>query len=139
MDAVGLHAPCRQDERGYLEADFQASSGDPSVLAGAIAYVTSHIGIGFTASILQEHPFQFARRLSTLDHASRGRIAWNIIPDDPPDAWADEYVDVTFKLWEGSWEEDALRQDRRSGSSSATATGCPSGIPPPVTAARSRE
>jgi len=30
-------------------------------------------------------------------------------------AWADEYVDVTYKLWEGSWEEDALVQDRATG------------------------
>jgi long-chain alkane monooxygenase len=68
------------------------------------------------ASILQEHPFNFARRISTLDHASKGRIAWNVVADDPPNAWAEEYVDVTYKLWEGSWEEDALRQDGRADS-----------------------
>ena len=115
-DAVGHHSPCRRDERGYFEAGFQAPSSDPSVLAGAIAYVTRHLGIAFTASILQEHPFNFARRISTLDHASKGRIAWNIVADDPPNAWAEEYVDVTYKLWEGSWEEDALRQDGRADS-----------------------
>jgi alkanesulfonate monooxygenase SsuD/methylene tetrahydromethanopterin reductase-like flavin-dependent oxidoreductase (luciferase family) len=78
------------------------------------------------------HPFNFARRISTLDHASKGRIAWNIVTNYLPNAsrnfgldgltrhddryaWADEYVEVTYKLWEGSWEEDALRQDRASG------------------------
>jgi alkanesulfonate monooxygenase SsuD/methylene tetrahydromethanopterin reductase-like flavin-dependent oxidoreductase (luciferase family) len=114
-DAVGHNARWRRDTRGYPEARFQAPDDDPSVLAGAIAYVTSHLGIALTASILQEDPVSFARRVSTLDHASKGRIAWNIA-DDPPGMWTEEYVDVTYKLWEGSWEEDALRQDGRAGS-----------------------
>jgi len=131
-DVVGLYAPYRGDERKYVEAGLQVPSNDPSVLAGAIAYATEHLGIAFTASILQEHPFNFARRISTLDHASRGRIAWNIVTNYLPNAsrnfglegltrhderyaWADEYVDVTYKLWEGSWEEDALVQDRETG------------------------
>jgi FMN-dependent oxidoreductase (nitrilotriacetate monooxygenase family) len=129
---VGLYAPYRGDERKYFEAGLQVPSNDPSVLASAIAYATEHLGIAFTASILQEHPFNFARRVSTLDHASKGRIAWNIVTNYLPNAsrnfglegltkhderyaWADEYVDVTYKLWEGSWEEDALVQDATSG------------------------
>lgn len=131
-DVVGLYAPYRGDERKYFEAGLQVPSNDPSVLASALAYVTEHLGIAFTASILQEHPFNFARRVSTLDHASKGRIAWNIVTNYLPNAsrnfglegltkhderyaWADEYVDVTYKLWEGSWEEDALLQDREAG------------------------
>jgi FMN-dependent oxidoreductase (nitrilotriacetate monooxygenase family) len=131
-DVVGLYAPYRGDERKYVEAGLQVPSNDPSVLASAIAYATEHLGIAFTASILQEHPFNFARRISTLDHASKGRIAWNIVTNYLPNAsrnfgldgltkhddryaWADEYVDVVYKLWEGSWEEDALVQDRETG------------------------
>lgn len=131
-DVVGLYAPYRGDERRYFEAGLQVPSNDPSVLASAIAYCTEHLGIAFTASILQEHPFNFARRVSTLDHATNGRIAWNIVTNYLPNAsrnfglegltahddryaWADEYVDVTYKLWEGSWEEDALLQDRVTG------------------------
>src|SRR4051794_5777247 len=131
-DVVGLYAPYRDDERKYFEAGLQVPSNDPSVLASALAYVTEHLGIAFTASILQEHPFNFARRISTLDHATRGRIAWNIVTNYLPNAsrnfgldgltkhderyaWADEYVDVTYKLWEGSWDEDALVQDRETG------------------------
>ena len=131
-DVVGLYAPYRGDERKYVETGLQVPSNDPSVLASAIAYATEHLGIAFTASILQEHPFNFARRISTLDHASKGRIAWNIVTNYLPNAsrnfglegltkhderyaWADEYVDVTYKLWEGSWEEDALVQDRETG------------------------
>jgi FMN-dependent oxidoreductase (nitrilotriacetate monooxygenase family) len=131
-DVVGLYAPYRGDERKYFEAGLQVPSNDPSVLASAIAYATENLGIAFTASILQEHPFNFARRISTLDHASKGRIAWNIVTNYLPNAsrnfglegltahderyaWADEYVDVTYKLWEGSWEEDALLVDRETG------------------------
>ena len=131
-DVVGLYAPYRGDERKYFEAGLQVPSNDPSVLASAIAYATKDLGVAFTASILQEHPFNFARRISTLDHASKGRIAWNIVTNYLPNAsrnfglegltnhderyaWADEYVDVTYKLWEGSWEEDALVQDRATG------------------------
>jgi long-chain alkane monooxygenase len=131
-DVVGLYAPYRGDERKYFEAGLQVPSNDPSVLASAIAYATEHLGIAFTASILQEHPFNFARRISTLDHASKGRIAWNIVTNYLPNAsrnfglegltahderyaWADEYVDVTYKLWEGSWDEDALVQDPVTG------------------------
>lgn len=33
----------------------------------------------FTSSIIQAHPVEFARRVSTLDHYSRGRIGWNIV------------------------------------------------------------
>lgn len=131
-DVVGLYAPYRGDERKYVEVGLQVPSNDPSVLASAIAYATEHLGIAFTASILQEHPFNFARRISTLDHASDGRVAWNIVTNYLPNAsrnfghdgltkhderyaWADEYVDVGYKLWEGSWEEDALLQDRETG------------------------
>jgi len=109
-DAVGHDASCRRDERGYSEGRQAASSG-PSVLAGAIAYVTRHLGVACTNSTRQEHPVDFARRISTFDHASQGRTAWRVAADDPQDARADEYVDVTYKLWEGSWDEDALRRD----------------------------
>jgi FMN-dependent oxidoreductase (nitrilotriacetate monooxygenase family) len=131
-DVVGLYADYRGDARKYFEAGLQVPSNDPSVLASALAYATEHLGIAFTSSILQEHPFTFARRISTLDHLTKGRVAWNIVTNYLPNAsrnygldgltkhderyaWADEYVDVTYKLWEGSWEEDALLQDRASG------------------------
>ena len=129
-DVVGLYAPYRGDERKYFEAGLQVPSNDPSVLASALAYVTEHLGIAFTASVLQEHPFNFARRVSTLDHASKGRIAWNIVTNYLPNAsrnfglegltrhderyaWADEYVDVTYKLWEGSWRRTPCSRTAR--------------------------
>ncbi|HVT70190.1 MAG TPA: LLM class flavin-dependent oxidoreductase [Trebonia sp.] len=104
-------------ERGKFDAvlfsDAAAPAGDPSVLAGAIAYVTSHLGIAVTASARQEDPLSFARRVSALDHASGGRVTWNLTGDLTGD-WLEEYADVTYKLWEGSWDEDALDQAGRA-------------------------
>ena len=36
----------------------------------------------------------------------------DLTPHDERYEWASEYVDVTYKLWEGSWEDGALLQDR---------------------------
>ena len=105
---------------------------DPSVAITALAAATDHIGFLFTSSILQEHPFTFARRVSTLDHLTRGRVGWNIVTSYSPNAarnfglddlppreeryrWAEEYVDVAYRLWEGSWEEGAVLADAGTG------------------------
>jgi FMN-dependent oxidoreductase (nitrilotriacetate monooxygenase family) len=116
----------------HLEVGLQIPSNDPASIISALAYNTEHLGFAFTSSVVQEHPFSFARKMSTLDHASKGRIAWNIVTNGLPNGarnfgfddlisheqryrWADEYVEVVYKLWEGSWDEDALLQDRVSG------------------------
>src|SRR5699024_12640440 len=41
--------------------------------------VTKHLGFGVTASVTHEHPYPFARRMSTLDHLTDGRVGWNIV------------------------------------------------------------
>ena len=70
--------------------------------------------------------------MSTLDHISDGRVAWNIVTSVLENAhrnfnateltkhderydWADEYVEAAYKLWEGSWEDDALLRDKAAG------------------------
>jgi len=90
--------------------------------------VTQHLGFAYTASILQTHPFTFARQLSTLDHLTGGRVGWNIVTSYLPNAaaclglrdlpghdarydMADEYLEVLYKLLEGSWEDDAVVAD----------------------------
>jgi FMN-dependent oxidoreductase (nitrilotriacetate monooxygenase family) len=100
------------------------------VILSALASHTEHLALAFSAGPIQEPPFNFARRVSTLDHASDGRIAWNIVTNllgwenfshdqrfahDDRYTLAEEYVDVLYKLWEGSWEDDALLADRESG------------------------
>ena len=127
-DVSGLHNDFKGSYRKHVEAGLQIPINDPSVILSALAYNTEHLGLAFTSNIVQEHPFNFARKISTLDHASKGRIAWNIVtnplanaahnfgqaltPHDERYEWAGEYVDVTYKLWEGSWDDGALLQDR---------------------------
>lgn len=131
-DVVGLYGDYGGSYEKYVETGLQIPSNDPSVIASAIAYATTDLGIAITSSVIQEHPFNFARKMSTLDHATGGRIAWNIVTSALTNAarnfghaeltehderyrWADEYVDVTYKLWEGSWDDGALLQDRERG------------------------
>src|SRR5699024_49570 len=52
---------------------------DPLSAVSAMAAVTNHLGFGVTASVSYEHPFLLARRLSSLDHLTKGRLAWNIV------------------------------------------------------------
>ena len=82
-----------------------------------------------TANLSYEAPYPFARRLSTLDHLTNGRIGWNIVTgylDSAARAMgqqqllahdrrrpADEFLDVTYQLWEGSWQDDALLADKQ--------------------------
>jgi len=130
-DVAGLYEEFEGTHRVHIETGLQIPSNDPSVILSALAYNTEHLGLAFTSNILQEHPFNFARKVSTLDHASQGRIAWNIVTNlqrngarnfgqeltehDARYAWAHEYVDVAYKLWEGSWDEGAILRDRESG------------------------
>jgi long-chain alkane monooxygenase len=131
-DVVGLYGPVDGDYEVNAREGLQIPSNDPSVLISALALNTKHLGLAFTSSVLQAHPFEFARRASTLDHISNGRIAWNIVTSTQENAarnfgfdrltdhddryeWADEYLDVVYKLWEGSWDEGALLKDRERG------------------------
>ncbi|WP_232716435.1 LLM class flavin-dependent oxidoreductase [Gordonia metallireducens] len=131
-DVVGLYDDYQGDWKKFVDTGLQIPSNDPLVLASALASHTENLGIAITSSILQEHPFDFARKISTLDHASNGRIAWNIVTSlsqnawrnfgydgitahDDRYAWAEEYVDVVYKLWEGSWDDGALIQDKVRG------------------------
>jgi alkanesulfonate monooxygenase SsuD/methylene tetrahydromethanopterin reductase-like flavin-dependent oxidoreductase (luciferase family) len=81
-----------------------------------MAAVTKNLGFGVTVATTYEQPYQLARRLSTLDHLTGGRVGWNIVtgyldsaarnfglvkqpPHDERYINAEEYVDVTYKLW----------------------------------------
>ena len=105
---------------------------DPMLLVSAMAAVTEHLGFGVTAGTAYEHPYPFARRMTTLDHLTNGRVGWNVVTGYLPSAArnmghddqlehdqrydvADEYLEVTYKLWEGSWEDDAVIRDREAG------------------------
>ncbi|MGN8119137.1 LLM class flavin-dependent oxidoreductase [Labrys sp. KNU-23] len=128
-DILGVDAVYKGSWDTYVREAVQIPINDSGVLAGALIQSTEHLGLTLTSSILQEHPFNFARKLSTLDHLSKGRVGWNIVtsvshnaaqnfgfdrivPHDERYRWAEEYVDVVYKLWEGSWDEDAVVNDK---------------------------
>lgn len=130
-DVVGFGDNFRGGSTYFVRGGIQVPVNDPLVLVSALAGATEHLGLMFTSSILQAHPFQFARQISTLDHLSAGRVGWNIVttamasaarnfgseltPHDARYVWAQEYVDVTYKLWEASWDDDAVSADRGTG------------------------
>ena len=130
-DVVGVYGPAGGGYEVFAKEGLQIPSNDPSVLISALAVNTKHLGFAFTSNVQQEHPFNFARKVSTLDHISRGRVAWNIVTGlqengarnfgtdglvdhDKRYDWAEEYVDVAYKLWEGSWDEGALLKDKEN-------------------------
>ncbi|MCS5713336.1 NtaA/DmoA family FMN-dependent monooxygenase [Herbiconiux sp. CPCC 205716] len=106
--------------------------GDPMPLVSALAAVTEKLGFILTTSTTVEPPAANARRFATLDHFTDGRIGWNIVTGSSGGTaaalmgkelirhdlrydMADDYVDVSLTLWEGSWEDDALVLDREAG------------------------
>jgi len=108
-----------------IPAASQFPINDPLYSIPALAAATESIGFGVTASTTYASPYQLARNFSTVDQLSEGRVAWNIvtsyldsaarnfgldtqIPHDERYAIAHEYMEVTYKLWEGSWRDDAV-------------------------------
>ena len=131
-DVVGVYDIYRGSvETSLLDAD-QVPVNDPFFQVPAMATVTKHLGFGVTSALTYEQPYALARKFSTLDHLTKGRVAWNVVTsylnsaavnlglkqqishDERYDI-ADEFLDVTYKLWEGSWDEDAVLRDRERG------------------------
>ncbi len=128
-DVIGYYDVYKGSNHHAIHQAAQIPVNDPLQLAAPIALATQHLGIGITASTSFEHPYTFARRLSTADHHTKGRVGWNIVTSylesgaknigqgglrrhDNRYEVADEYVEVLYKLWEGSWEEGAVVRDR---------------------------
>ena len=129
-DVLGLYDNYKGTADTSLRQAMQVPVNDPMLLIPAMAAATEHLGFAFTSSVLQAHPFTFARQLSTLDHLTNGRVAWNIVTSYLPNAGtnlgfdglppheeryarAEEYLEVIYKLVEGSWADDAVVDDRQ--------------------------
>lgn len=112
-----------------LKESIQLPSHDPSTLVSAMAAATQHLGFGVTVNLSYENPYQFARRFASLDHLTQGRIGWNIVTGyldsaerlvgqkglkehDLRYAQAEEFLELCYKFWEGSWEDDAVLKDK---------------------------
>jgi long-chain alkane monooxygenase len=127
-DVLGVYDVYGGTRDAALRHAIQVPVNDPLLLIPAMALVTEHLGFGVTCTLSYEPPYTFARRMSTLDHLTQGRIGWNVVTgyldsaakgmgqgrqqshDTRYDA-AEDYMRVVYKLWEGSWADDAVRRD----------------------------
>ncbi|HVB81514.1 MAG TPA: LLM class flavin-dependent oxidoreductase [Candidatus Binataceae bacterium] len=127
-DQLAAYGNFRGNTDEALRHALQFPVHDPLLLIPMMAAVTDCLGFASTLSVTYYPPYMAVRKLSTLDHLTKGRIGWNIvtslhtgearnmglkemIPHDLRYERADEYMEVCYKLWD-SWEPDAVVMDR---------------------------
>jgi FMN-dependent oxidoreductase (nitrilotriacetate monooxygenase family) len=131
-DVLGVYDVHGGSQDAAVRHGVQIPLLDPMLLVPAMAAATTHLGFGVTVNLAWEPPALLARRFSTLDHLTGGRIGWNIVTgyldsaaramgldrqmahDDRYDM-ADEFMAVVYRLWEESWAADAVQADRARG------------------------
>lgn len=131
-DALGLLDTWQGTPQASLQQGIQSPLIDPLLLISAMAAQTEQLGFGVTVSTTYEQPYLLTRKFTTLDHLTNGRIAWNIvtsqlesaarnlglssqIPHDERYERAEEFLEVSYQLWQHSWERDAVRRDKAAG------------------------
>jgi alkanesulfonate monooxygenase SsuD/methylene tetrahydromethanopterin reductase-like flavin-dependent oxidoreductase (luciferase family) len=130
-DSYSLFDIYGKSTAAILRAGAHSAGLDPMVIIPAMAAVTSSVGFGVTGSTSYLTPYILARTLSSLDHLTQGRVAWNVVtswskaaakalgaddvvPHDERYAVAHEYMDLVYKFWESSWADDAVVWDREN-------------------------
>lgn len=128
-DVIGYYDVYQGGVDLTLREGIQLPVNNPWLLVSAMAAVTQHIGFGLTATVGAHNPYTFARDVSTLDQLTNGRIGWNIVTGyvdsgtrglgqdglaehDSRYDRADDFLDLSYKLWEGSWEDGAVVADK---------------------------
>ena len=105
----------------------QLPENDPLPLLSALAAVTDDIGLIATASTSLYPPYLLAKKLSTIDDLTDGRLGWNVVTSsgqlefenvlgeyvahDDRYEQAREFLSVCCALWEESWDDDAVVRD----------------------------
>lgn len=104
---------------------------DPMPLVAVMAAETSRLGFGVTLSTNGISPYIAMRRITTMDHLSRGRVGWNVVTGfskaendangnaeqmehDARYDYADEFMDICYALWDGV-PPDAILMDKANG------------------------
>ncbi|WP_408010277.1 LLM class flavin-dependent oxidoreductase [Pseudalkalibacillus sp. A8] len=128
-DVVGVYDVYKGSRNAAVRQGVQVPVNDPLLLVPAMAQATKNLSFGLTYTLTYEQPYTLARRFSTLDHLTNGRVAWNIVSSyldsaarnyglsqqighDNRYELAEEFLEVVYKLWEGSWEDDAVKHDK---------------------------
>lgn len=118
-DVLGVYDVFRGSPDAAIANAVQVPVNDPLSLIPAMAYVTRNLGFGVTCAVSYEHPYTLARRFSTLDHLTGGRIGWNVVtgylnsaakgiglarqPEhDTRYEIAEEYMQIVYKLWKAA-------------------------------------
>jgi FMN-dependent oxidoreductase (nitrilotriacetate monooxygenase family) len=113
-----------------FEQAVELPKNDPMLLIPALAAAAPDLNFIVTTSSTFEQPYANARRFATLDHITQGRIGWNIVttssavvselfgtrqvPHDERYAMAQDFLELSYKLFEGSWEDDAVVADKQA-------------------------
>ncbi|WP_300682262.1 NtaA/DmoA family FMN-dependent monooxygenase [Nocardioides sp.] len=104
---------------------------DNLTVLGALAAVTTHLGLAGTINSTFNEPYEVARQFSSLDHLSEGRAAWNVVtswdtftgenfrrggylPQSQRYERAITFLEAAQTLWD-SWREDDLAADASTG------------------------
>ncbi|VVE78566.1 LLM class flavin-dependent oxidoreductase [Pandoraea sputorum] len=128
-DVIGYYDVYQGGVDLTLREGIQLPVNNPWLIVSAMAAVTHHIGFGLTAMVGAHHPYTFARDVSTLDQLTNGRVGWNIVTGyvdsgvrglgqdglaehDSRYDRAEDFLELTYKLWEGSWDDGAVVADR---------------------------
>ncbi|MFJ2113036.1 LLM class flavin-dependent oxidoreductase [Streptomyces sp. NPDC087850] len=131
-DVLGVYDVYQGSRDAAVRQGAQIPLSDPLPAVSAMAAVTEHLGFGVTVSLTYEQPYKLARTLTTLDHLTKGRVAWNVVTSylesaarnlglpeqlrhDDRYAVAEEFLEVCYKLWEYSWDDDAVVRDPERG------------------------
>jgi FMN-dependent oxidoreductase (nitrilotriacetate monooxygenase family) len=120
-----------REHRGRIHDLDVVGRPDTFTVLGALAAVTTHVGLGGTINTTFNEPYEVAKQFASLDHLSGGRAAWNLVTSSdaftgenfrrggflrPEQRYqrAGEILEVAKKLWD-SWSPDALRADQERG------------------------
>ncbi len=131
-DVVGVYDVYGGSPDTALREAVQVPANDPLLIIPPMADATEHLAFAVTVNLSHEAPLPFARRMSTLDHMTDGRIGWNIVTGyldsgakgagkseqvthDTRYDIAEEFVTIQYDFWEGSWEDDAVKKNREEG------------------------
>lgn len=129
-DELAPYSTYQDSSDACVKYAVQCPTHEPSTIVPIITTATEKLGVGVTLSTAFEHPYSMTRRLSSLDHLSGGRIAWNMVSSYSKSEWdaygqemtmrfdrydrMEEYVELCCQLWD-SWAPDAIVADKSSG------------------------
>ena len=125
-DSPATHAVYKGSAEPSIEYGVSWPNHDPMPLIAVMAAATERLGFGVTLSTTGTTPYLATRRITTLDHLSKGRVGWNIVtgfsaaehaangggaqvPHDERYDMADEFMEICYRLWDGVPPEAILR------------------------------